>query len=77
MGSKMKWPDKNEIDGETMELINIVENGWDWNWPGWEWVASALNREYCNNRSASSCRNKYERIMIESQKQAEKRKGEA
>lgn len=54
----MKWDKVNE-DGECDQLLTLVEVGWDWQWPGWSWVAKSLNRDFGNNRSASACRNKY------------------
>jgi hypothetical protein len=61
----MKWCPLNEVDGETSELLHLVENGWSWEWPGWYWVAVSLNNEYGNDRSANSCRNKYKRLIKE------------
>ena len=59
----IKWPDISEIDGETESLEAIVEGrGWDWEWPGWKWVAYKLNYEYKNNRSADACRHKYNKL---------------
>jgi hypothetical protein len=55
----MKWPKLDEVDGETEQLYWIVEHGWDWEWPGWKWVANRLNDEYKNNRSAGACRMKF------------------
>ena len=55
----MRWPDKDEIDGETEHLFYLVINGWDWSWPGWGWVARRLNAEYGNDRSAEACRKKF------------------
>ena len=63
MGKIVKWPDKNEIGGETEALMNLVDNGWDWEWPGWPWVAKRLNYEYHNNRTQHSCRHKYNQMM--------------
>ena len=58
----MKWPEVDEIDGETEQLWWIVEHGWDWEWPGWKWVANRLNEEYGNKRSAAACRTKFNRL---------------
>ena len=59
------WPSLNEIDGETQQLVYLVEAGWAWQWPGWEWVAATLNGEYGNDRTPQACRSKYVRIMRE------------
>ena len=56
------WLDISCVDGETEQLVQLVENGWSWQWPGWEWVADTLNSEFSNSRTASACRNKYNRI---------------
>ncbi|GAG76942.1 unnamed protein product, partial [marine sediment metagenome] len=56
-----KWDDINEIDGETSNLVNLVLNGWDWQWPGWGWVAATLNKDHGNDRSPGACRKKYDR----------------
>ena len=62
----MKWPNKNEVDGETQQLIYLVTNGWSWQWPGWSWVAKMLNDEYKKNRSPASCRSKFYREEVAS-----------
>ena len=56
------WPALGEFEGETHELQYLVDQGWCWNWPGWEWVAKSLNAIYGNGRSAAACRQKYNRI---------------
>lgn len=56
------WPDRADVDGETAQLLWLVNDGWQWNWPGWAWVAKALNDDYGKNRSASACRLKYKRL---------------
>ena len=56
------WSPKNEIDGEAEQLVYLVDNGWAWQWPGWQWVADRLNAEYHNNRTAATCRRKYVRL---------------
>jgi len=38
------WPPLDEIDGETQQLVYLVEAAWSWQWPGWEWVATSLNK---------------------------------
>jgi len=53
------WPPKNEVDGETEQLIYLVEDAWAWQWPGWRWIADRLNTEYHNNRTAIAVRKKY------------------
>ena len=53
---------RNDQVSEVWELCNLVEDGWAWQWPGWEWVAKTLNRWHKNNRTASSCRAKYFRV---------------
>jgi hypothetical protein len=60
----MKLPNKNEVDGETQQLIYLVTNGWSWQWPGWSWVAKMLNDEYKKNRSSASCRSKFYRDQV-------------
>ncbi len=55
----MKWPDKEGTDGETEALMDLVINGWSWEWPGWRWVANQINSEYGNNRTPAACRNKF------------------
>lgn len=61
--SIIPWPDKDKIDNETWSLMNIVNTGWDWEFPGWNWVAERLNEEFGNSRSASACRHKYNSLM--------------
>jgi len=56
-----KWDHIDEVDGETGQLITLVLRGWDWEWPGWNWVAGMLNDEFHNNRTAAACRKKYDR----------------
>lgn len=60
---KEGWPPLSEIDGETEQLVYLVDEGWVYEWPGWKWVASWLNQEYGNNRTPQACRSKYGRIM--------------
>ena len=61
----VSWPPRREIDGETHQLVYLVEADWSWSWPGWQHIADKLNAEYGNNRSAQSCRAKYDRINAE------------
>ena len=61
----VSWPPVDEIDGETKQLVYLVEAAWSWAWPGWQWVADHLNSEYGNNRTAQACRAKYRRINAE------------
>jgi hypothetical protein len=56
------WPPLEEIDGETEQLVALVETGWDWKWPGWKSIAADLNQEYGKNRTAQQCRRKYNQI---------------
>ena len=57
------WPDREDYDGETAQLVRTVEDGWDWAFPGWQWIADSINAEYGNNRTAAACRAKYEREL--------------
>lgn len=41
---------------EKARLKSICESGWDHVFPGYKWVASVLNSDFPNNRSAGSCR---------------------
>jgi len=60
----IKWEGStSEIDSEVNFLIYLVEEGWNWQWPGWNWVANRLNYRYKNNRTATACRQKYVRII--------------
>jgi len=52
-----------EIDSETYELVELVENGWAWQWPGWAWVAKMLNHWHKQDRSPNACRLKYNTIL--------------
>lgn len=63
--SKTAWPDRNETDGETEQLIWLVECGWSWEWPGWAWVAENLNDDYGNSRTARACSKKYKDLRKE------------
>ena len=67
------WPPLCETDGETDQLVYLVEEGWAWQWPGWGWVAATLNNEYGNNRTPQACRAKYDRIMREANASGEGR----
>ena len=55
------WPKLEEVDGETQQLVYLVEVAWAWQWPSWTWVADRLNSEYKNSRTAQACRAKYNR----------------
>ena len=57
------WPPIGRTDGETDQLVYLVEAEWAWQWPGWAWVASSLNNEYGNKRTPQACRAKYVWIM--------------
>lgn len=50
---------------ETQDLLQTVENGWDFQWPGWDWVARQINSRHGNERSASACRHKYNKLHWE------------
>lgn len=54
---------EDEIDSEVYELVHLVEEGWAWQWPGWQWVADRLNHWHKNDRTASACRQKYNRVL--------------
>ena len=41
---------------EKQELFRLCNSAWDWSFPGYEWVASHLNRYFKNNRTAAACR---------------------
>ena len=41
---------------EKQELFRLCNSAWDWSFPGYEWVASHLNRNFKNNRTAAACR---------------------
>ena len=56
------WPSADDYDNETCDLIQIVDHGWDFQWPGWQWVANRLNARYGNNRTAAACRAKFARL---------------
>jgi len=58
----MRWPDINEIDGETECLYDLVNDGWSWSWPGWKWITEKVNQWYGNNRSISAITQKYYKI---------------
>ena len=49
----MKWT-KEEED----RLMQIVESGWDWHFPGYEWVRNVLAYDFPNNRSVSAVKQK-------------------
>ena len=57
-----------EIDSETYELVELVENGWAWQWPGWAWVAKILNHWHKQDRSPNACRLKYNTILSQNVK---------
>jgi len=59
MTKRMLWGNPEDIDSEYYKLVGLVLHGWDWNWPGWAWVANSLNREYGNNRSIKACMQKF------------------
>lgn len=63
---KIPWDEYDDY-GELYGLKDLVESGWDWQWPGWPWVADALNMEFKNNRTANACRLKYDRYKKESE----------
>lgn len=50
----MKW-----TESEIEELKQIVNGGWDWYFPGWEWVAMSFP-----NRTAEACRKKAKKLKI-------------
>ena len=51
MKQRIKWS-----EDEIKELKRICDVGWDYYFPGYDWVASLLNDKFGNNRTASSCR---------------------
>lgn len=63
LGRRKPWPSVSDYDGETHQLVHLVEAAWQFQWPGWPWVSKMLNREYGNHRSPRACRAKYERIL--------------
>jgi len=63
MKKLIRWSPYDEADSESKQLIYLVQDGWDWNWPGWDWIARRLNEEFNNNRSANSCRLKYKKYL--------------
>jgi len=50
---------QDEID----QLKYLVDHGWNFQWPGWRWVARRLNQEYGNNRSSRVCQRKYAKLQ--------------
>ncbi|MBC8125819.1 MAG: hypothetical protein H8M99_01545 [Gloeobacteraceae cyanobacterium ES-bin-144] len=52
------WPDSEDYDGETAQLMRTCEH--DWPTARWQWVADQINAEYGNNRSAEACRKKWD-----------------
>ena len=60
-----RWPKISEIDGETEQLIYLAEDGWSYQWPGWDWISYVLNDEYKNSRTPTACRSKYKRLTKE------------
>ena len=65
------WPDVNDYDGESAQLLRTVEHGWDCQFPGWQWVADVTNDEYGNDRTAASCRSKWARLSYRHNDQVE------
>lgn len=59
----MRWD--NAIDGELEQLDQLVNNGWAWQFPGWQWVADRINEEFGNNRTAQACRMKCKRALCD------------
>jgi hypothetical protein len=55
----MKWNDES-----IEELMDIVDNGWCWQWPGWQWVANTLQARTRTKvgHNPDSCRHKYNAI---------------
>lgn len=45
-------------DSEDRELIRYAEDEWQFQWPGWSWVA-----ERFSGRSPAACRQRYNRIL--------------
>jgi hypothetical protein len=62
---RVSWPPYDEIDGETQQLMYLVEEDWYWAWPGWQHIADRLNAEYGNKRTPQSCRAKYGRVKAQ------------
>lgn len=60
------WPDYRENcpadRNETQHLVHIVEDDWEFVWPGWESIARKLNRDYGNQSTPEACRTKYNRL---------------
>jgi len=71
------WPPIDEIDGETEYLVYLVEAGWCWSYPGWEWVANSLNKHHGNNRTPQACRAKYNRIRRKANKEVSGERSES
>lgn len=61
------WPEYRENcpadRNETQHLVHIVEDDWEFIWPGWESIARKLNRDYSNARTAAACRSKYTKLV--------------
>lgn len=60
------WPDYHQVweadRNETQELVWLVEDAWEFSWPGWSFVATRLNMDYGNNRTPRACMRKYWRL---------------
>lgn len=60
------WPNYREEcpadRNETQHLVHIVEDDWEFIWPGWESISRKLNRDYGNQRTPEACRTKYNRL---------------
>ena len=52
----MKWTKEEEV-----RLMQIVESGWDWYFPGYEWVRDQLAYDY-PERTVASVKQKVYRI---------------
>jgi hypothetical protein len=60
---RMKFAPVKFGDGETEQLVALVEEGWEWIWPGWEEIAESLNKKYSNDRTAVECQEKYDSVI--------------
>jgi len=59
------WPEFDEYeyyDNETSHLNTLVE-ACDLEWRGWHNIAKKLNAKHGNERSANSCRLKWQRMF--------------
>jgi hypothetical protein len=72
MAGSVSWPEEDEHDfyeNETSHLRTLVD-ACDLEWKGWPNIAKKLNAAHGNNRSATACRKKWNRISSQNVKSA-------